>query len=75
MQKANRKFVQHKIDFINKCYDTVSAVSYSGEGHIEIVGQGLREEPYRAFLGNAQLAGNLARAIAEDYQIKEIGRL
>jgi len=67
--KANRTFVQHKIDFIKKCYDTVSSIEYSGDGHIKIVGQGKRTAPYIAYMGNAQLANNLAKAISEDYNI------
>ena len=67
--KAQRKFVQHKIDFINKVYKTVTKVAYDGKGNILIEGQGLRTDPYRANLGNCQLGGNLAKAIAEDHNL------
>ena len=58
--KANR-------EFILKCFNTVSSVEYDGTGNISIIGKGLRKEPYIGFLGNAQLAGNLAKAVSEDY--------
>ncbi len=68
--EANRKFIQHKIDFIAKCFDKVSSIKYDGIGNIKISGKGLRKEPYIGFLGNAQLAGNLARAVSEDYNVE-----
>ena len=68
--KANREFIQHKLNFVTKCFDSISAVKYDGMGNVRIDGKGLRKEPYIGFLGNAQLAGNLARAVAEDYNIE-----
>ena len=70
MAKANRQFIQHKIDFITKCFDSVSSIQYDKIGSIKIEGQGARTAPYRAFMGNAQLASNLAKAISEDYRVQ-----
>ncbi len=70
MKKANRYFVQKKIDFIKKCFDKVSIVLYDGKGNIKVEGRGARIEPYQAFMGNAQLANNLAKAVSEDYQVQ-----
>lgn len=69
MAKAVRRFVQGKIEFIEKCYDTVSSIQYDGSGSIKIEGKGARTTPYRAYMGNAQLASNLAKAISEDYDV------
>ena len=67
--KANRQFVQKKIDFINKVYETVTRVAYDGQGNVLIEGHGLRTDPYQANMGNCQLGGNLVKAIAEDHNL------
>jgi len=68
MVRANRQFIQHKIDFIAKCFNTISSIQYDGRGNIKIKGQGARTTSYQAFMGNAQLASNLAKAVSEDYR-------
>jgi len=65
--KADRRFIQKHIDFINKVYNKVKNARYYEDGTVVVLGSGLRKEPIEIVLGNAQLGKNLARAVAEDY--------
>lgn len=59
------------LEAVKKFFDTVSSVSYTGNGDVEVKGKGKRKEPYNISAGNAQLAGVIAKTIAKEYKLKE----
>jgi len=66
-------YVQKDFDFIVKMYEIVTDVSYDKYGEVIIKGKSKlrKDNDYVVYKGNAQLAGNLAKAVADHFNLKE----
>ena len=72
-EKFDVTHVKKDFDKVVDWFEEVSDVSYDGSGTVIVKGKSKirKNKDMNIFKGNAQLGGNLAKAIADHFKLKE----